>query len=203
MDFVIFCLVALISFAGSIQLGGVNLAVIETTLNRNFSAGILVAIGGCIPEFIYSFLALNGLHFIENNKQLLDFLNLLIIPVFLLMGILNLTKKQKTVVVNSNHKNLDFMKGFSLGMLNPQLLPFWFFILVFLGKYFTISRLSSKLAFVLGTGTGAFILLFSFAYLAQRYHSRITKMFQNYPINRVMGYLFISLAVIQVVKIYT
>ena len=58
MDFIIFSLVALISFAASIHIGAVNLAVVQATLNRNLSAGILVAVGGSIPEFIYSFLAL-------------------------------------------------------------------------------------------------------------------------------------------------
>ena len=85
MDFLLFSFVTLISFAGSIQLGAVNLAVVQTTLNRNFSAGILVAVGGSIPEFIYSFLALKGLFFVQKNQFILDILNFTIIPVFLVM----------------------------------------------------------------------------------------------------------------------
>ncbi|WP_238804036.1 LysE family translocator [Emticicia aquatica] len=201
----IFLLVALISFAGSLQIGAVNLAVVQTTLNRNLSAGILVAIGGSIPEFIYSFLALKGLFFLQNNQLIINVLNWLIIPVFLLMGLMNLFQNE-TKIVDTNKasviKNIDFIKGLSLGMLNPQLLPFWFFILVYLSKYFVINSLSEKYAFILGTGIGAFALLFLFAYLSHYYNERIKKLLRCYSVNRIMGYFFISLAVIQAIKVF-
>ena len=133
MDFIIFSLVALISFAGSIHIGAVNLAVVQATLNRNLSAGILVAIGGSIPEFIYSFLALKGLFFVQKNQFIFEILNLSVIPIFLVMGISNLFQKPVNTIENKpqiSTKNIDFIRGFSLGMLNPQLLPFWFFILI-------------------------------------------------------------------------
>jgi threonine/homoserine/homoserine lactone efflux protein len=205
MDFILFFLVALISFAGSIHIGAVNLAVVQTTLNRNLSAGILVAIGGSIPEFIYSFLALKGLIFVEKNQAILEVLNFLIIPVFLVMGLSNLFQKEVKTLENNNKikvKNLDFIRGFSLGMLNPQLLPFWFFILIYLSKSFTINNLSTKYAFVLGTGIGAFAILFVFAHLAHRFNGDIKKLLQKYSVNRIMGYLFISLALMQIIKVF-
>lgn len=205
MDFILFFLVALISFAGSIHIGAVNLAVVQTTLNRNLSAGILVAIGGSIPEFIYSFLALKGLIFVEKNQAILEVLNFLIIPIFLMMGLSNLFQKEVKTLENNTKikvKNLDLIKGFSLGMLNPQLLPFWFFILIYLSKSFTISSLSTKYAFVLGTGIGAFAILYIFAHLAHRFNGDIKKLLQKYSVNRVMGYLFISLALIQIIKVF-
>ncbi len=205
MDFLLFSLVALISFAGSIHIGAVNLAVVQATLNRSFSAGILVAIGGSIPEFIYSFLALKGLYFVQKNQFILDILNFTIIPVFLVMGINNLFRKETNIekyTTTTTSKNFDFIKGFSLGMLNPQLLPFWFFTLIYLSKSFTISTLSTKYAFVLGTGFGALSVLIIFAYLAHRYQSYIKQRLQKYSVNRIMGYLFISLALIQIIKIF-
>ncbi len=205
MDFIIFSLVALISFAGSIHIGAVNLAVVQATLNRNLSAGILVAIGGSIPEFIYSFLALKGLFFVQKNQFILEILNLSVIPIFLVMGISNLFQKQVNTIENKpqiSTKNIDFIRGFSLGMLNPQLLPFWFFILIYLSKFFVISSLPTKYAFVLGTGIGAFAILFIFARLAHRYDKHIRKLLQKYSVNRVMGYFFISLALMQIVKVF-
>jgi threonine/homoserine/homoserine lactone efflux protein len=205
MALIIFSLVALISFAGSIHIGAVNLAVVQATLNRNLSAGILVAIGGSIPEFIYSFFALKGLFFVQKNQFILDVFNLSIIPIFLVMGLSNLFPKEKKTVEHKaeiRSKNIDFFRGFSLGMLNPQLLPFWFFILIYLSKSFAISSLSTKYAFVLGTGIGAFAILFIFAYLAHRYHSYIQKRLQQYSVNRIMGYLFISLALVQIIKTF-
>lgn len=205
MDLIIFSLVALISFAGSIHIGAVNLAVVQATLNRNLSAGILVAIGGSIPEFIYSFLALKGLFFVQKNQFILEILNLSVIPIFLAMGLSNLFQTQINTTEHEtqiSRKNLDFIRGFSLGMLNPQLLPFWFFILIYLSKFFAISSLSTKYAFVLGTGIGAFAILFIFARLASHYDAHIRKLLRKYSVNRLMGYLFISLALLQTIKVF-
>ncbi len=205
MDLIIFLVVAAISFAGSIHIGAVNLAVVQATLNRNISAGILVAFGGSIPEFIYSFIALKGVFFLKDNQFLLSWLNLLIIPVFLLMGVVYLFQKESGNVDKiplMGRNKLNFLKGFSLGMLNPQLLPFWFFMLIFLGKYFSINDLSTKYAFVLGTGMGAFAILALFAYLANQYKSYINQLLRNCSVNRLMGYLFISLALMQIIKVF-
>ncbi len=45
---------AAISFVGSIQVGPVNLTVIQTVLQRRLKDGILVALGGCVPELFYA-----------------------------------------------------------------------------------------------------------------------------------------------------
>ncbi|WP_435353997.1 LysE family translocator [Emticicia sp. SJ17W-69] len=205
MDFILFFLVALISFAGSIHIGAVNLAVIQTTLNRNFSAGILVAIGGSIPEIIYSSLALKGLFFLQNNQSIIEFLNFLIIPIFSIIGLINIFQKttsNKHIHSEKHSQNINFIKGFSLGMLNPQLFPFWFFVLAYLHKYFIINDLSTKLAFVLGTAAGAFSILYLYAKFAHRYHQRITSILQRYSVNHIFGYTFLSLAILQAIKIF-
>ncbi len=205
MDFILFFFVAFISFAGSIQLGAVNLAVIQTTLNRGRTAGILVAIGGSIPEIIYATLALKGLSFLQNNEAIIKILNLLIIPVFLIIGLLNIFQKSKNIEplsIENDKKKVNFIKGFLLGMLNPQLLPFWFFVLVYLRKYFIISSLSTKVSFVLGTASGAFAILFLFGYLAQRYRHRFEIIIKKYSFNKIFGYLFIGLAIFQAIKYF-
>ena len=203
MDFILFLVVAVISFIGSIQIGAVSMAVIQTTLSRSRSAGIWVALGGSIPEFIFSFIALKGLLYLQQNQTIIDWLNLLIIPIFLLLGLYNFFQKESDndeEAVIETSKNFDFAKGFSLGMLNPQLLPFWFFSLVYISKYFSINTLSAKYAFVLGTGVGAFAILMLFVQLTHRYHLHIKKVLKNYPINRLMAFVFIGLALIQAIK---
>lgn len=205
MDFVLFLLVALISFGGSIQIGAVSMAVIQTTLSRSRSAGIWVALGGSIPEFIFSFIALKGLLFLQHNQSIIDWLNMLIIPIFLLLGLYSFFQKEtdgNEEGIIETSKNFDFAKGFSLGMINPQLLPFWFFSLVYISKYFSINTLSAKYAFVLGTGVGAFAILLVFVQLTHRYHLSIKKVLKKYPINRLMAFVFIGLALIQAIKTF-
>lgn len=205
MDFALFLLVASVSFVGSIQIGAVSMAVIQTTLSRSRSAGIWVALGGSIPEFIFSFIALKGLLFLQQNQSIIDWLNMLIIPIFLLLGLYNFFQKEPDSdeeVIMETSKNFDFAKGFSLGMINPQLLPFWFFSLIYISKHFSINTLSAKYAFVLGTGVGAFAILVVFAQLTHHYHLSIKKILKKYPINRLMAFIFISLALIQAIKIF-
>ncbi|MBA4849268.1 LysE family translocator [Emticicia sp. BO119] len=203
MEFLIFLLTATISFLGSIQLGSVNLAVIQTTLSKNFSAGVSVAIGGSIPEIIYSALALEGLLFIQQNQSFLDKLNLLMIPVFIVMGIVYFFQKNPDVnIATATPVNLkvNFLKGFSLGMVNPQILPFWFFISVYINKYIVISSLATKSAFILGAVTGAFGILYLFAFISNRQQLKIQKLLKGYPINRAIGLIFLILALFQVIK---
>ncbi|RYU91838.1 LysE family translocator [Emticicia agri] len=203
MEFLIFLLTAIISFLGSVQLGSVNLAVIQTTLNKNFSAGVSVAIGGSLPEIIYSALALEGLLFIQQNQSLLDTLNLLMIPVFLVIGLFYFFQKNPEVaapVSAPDSQKADFLKGFVLGIINPQVLPFWFFIAVYLNKHIAINSFATKAAFVAGAVTGAFAILYLFALVSSRQQQNIQKLLRGYPINRVIGIIFLALALFQLIK---
>jgi threonine/homoserine/homoserine lactone efflux protein len=205
MDWILFITVAAISFVGSIQIGVVNLAVIQTTLYRGFFTGILVALGGSIPELIYAFLALKCVVFIQENQFLVSWLNLLTIPFFLLIGLGYLFRKETNNMDDEyfyKHKKVDFFRGFLLGVLNPQLLPFWFFTFIFLSKSFSINDLSAKYAFVLGAGFGAFSILLLFAYLANRYNERIKNILNRFSVNRFVGCLFIFFALIQIIKTF-
>ena len=54
---IIFFAATLTSFIGSLQLGPVNLFVIDTALNKNKANAYWVALGGVMPEFMYCALA--------------------------------------------------------------------------------------------------------------------------------------------------
>lgn len=198
----IFLITAIISFAGSIQLGAVNLSVIQTTLNRGFRAGILVSIGGSLPEMFYAILALEGNQFLQKHQNFIQILEILIIPIFFGIGLFNIFQKTKPIeeLPKQNH-SADFLKGLTLSMLNPQLLPFWLLILVSLNSYFMLNDLLTKSAFVVGTAAGAFVILYFFARLSLRYKSQILKILQHYPLNKIIGYIFIVLALWQLFRI--
>ncbi len=198
-----FFITAIISFVGSIQLGPTNLAVIQTTLSKGFKSAILVAIGGSLPEIFYAVLALQGNNFLQKHQSWIRFLEILIIPVFLGIGLFYVFQKQKkpsqiTVEKASN----DFLKGFSLGMLNPQLLPFWLGILIAFNSFLKIENLPSKTAFVLGTASGAFAILYGFIVLTIRFKEQILQFLNKYPLNKIIGWVFIGLAVVQSYKFF-
>jgi threonine/homoserine/homoserine lactone efflux protein len=199
----IFLLTALISFAGSLQVGPVNYFVMETGLRQNRMAAILVAAGGSIPEFIYSVLAITiGISLQQTPTFFLAFKW---ITIALLLG-LSIYYFFKKVVQNAQSdfsKKGSFLKGFTLGLLNPQLLPFW---LVVYTSFFTstglsITSLSEQIAFITGTGIGAFGLHLCLIYLVRTNKERLEKWI-NFPyFNRFLSAFFLLLAFLQIASL--
>jgi threonine/homoserine/homoserine lactone efflux protein len=203
--FFIFFATCFISFAGSLQLGPVNLAVIRATIQHNLRTGLWLACGGCLPEVLYGFLALHGVMFFEEYPITFQVLQWGIIPVLWIAGISLLLKKTTTLQQNSPQKShkVSFIQGFTLALLNPQLIAFWTIILLNFQNYefLKINNVTHQIAFLLGTSVGAFGILFLFAHLANRYRERVFQRLQGNRFNRAIGGVLILIGIIQLVKI--
>ena len=143
--FSIFLITGFISFLGSIQLGAVNLAVIKTTLDKGLKSAIFIAIGGVLPEFIYSWIALNAAE-MSFLKQKIDLLQWLVVPIFIGIGIFNILRKiQTNVSPKPNKRNAnEIMYGFLLALFNFQLLPFWLSIILFFNSIHLIAKIQNS-----------------------------------------------------------
>lgn len=199
----LFLLVSIISFVGSLHPGPVNVAVAQTTLSQSRSAGLWLALGGSLPEFVYGGLAAGGLMLLPKNAGWVDWLAYLPIPVLLGAGIAAFY--QKPVVLNrapTAQTTLPFWKGLALGGTNPQLLPFWSAVWLYLSSNMLIPEHSaSQLIFALGTSAGAFGLLVGVVWLADRHRERIGKYLNGSWLNRLTGGLFIGMALWQFVRV--
>ena len=199
----IFLLTAGISFAGSLQLGPVNYFVMETCLRENRTSGIMVAIGGCIPEFIYSFLAI----FIGMSLQEMPTLFLIFqwttIAVLLVLSIYYFFKKNTENSFRTSGKKASLLKGFSLGMLNPQLLPFWLVVYTsfFTKTGLTIHHIGEQVAFILGTGIGAFALHLFLVFLVHTNRQKLEKFIRFKHFNTILSGLFFVLALVQLIAL--
>ncbi|MFB0947583.1 MAG: hypothetical protein QMB24_15775, partial [Spirosomataceae bacterium] len=91
--------------------------------------------------------------------------------------------------------------GLTLGLFNPQLLPFWLTVLVYLNTYFVIDSLQSQVAFIGGTAAGAFGILSIFAFATFRFRERLLRFFHRIPTGYFVGSIFITLAFLQLIKI--
>jgi threonine/homoserine/homoserine lactone efflux protein len=199
---VILLLTTLISFAGSVQPGPVNLAVVQTTLTRNFKTGIWVALSGTFPEIIYTIAALKSYAFLAKHQVIFEVLDLATIPFFLIAGFYSFyssPESDQKRTVSTGRK--EVFKGFAAGILNPQLLPFWLVVLVYLNSFFRMETFGSQLSFVLGAAMGAFLILLLFACLAHRFQEKLPGLFSRYPLNKVIGLFFISMSLFQTCKI--
>lgn len=199
----IFLLTALVSFAGSLQVGPVNYFVVETCLRQNRTSGVLVAIGGSIPECIYSLLAIVIGASLQKVPGLFLAFQWTTVVLLTVLAIVHLRKKSRlTVVDNASHKG-SLLKGFALGMLNPQLLPFWLVVYtsLFAPAGLRIDTAWEQTAFVLGTGIGAFALHVLLIFVVQKNRDRLTKWI-NYPsFNYLLSALFFVLALIQFISL--
>jgi threonine/homoserine/homoserine lactone efflux protein len=198
----LFLTVCLISFLGSLHPGTVNLAVIQATLSQSRRAGLWLALGGSLPEIGYSGLAAGGLTLLPANLNLTHWLTYAAVPVLLGVGVASLRHKSAVMtdetVVSAPY---PFWKGVALASINPQLLPFWSAVWLYLQSQMLVPvhGQSSVWAFASGTAVGAFGLLVAYVWLADRYRNRVLTLLSGRWINWLTGGLFIGMACWQVI----
>lgn len=195
---------AAISFVGSIQVGPVNLTVIQTVLQRQLKDGILVALGGCLPELFYAAAAVWAGMWLEEHSDVWRLMEWASVPLLILIGVfLWRSSNQPTTKTNATANHSHLMKGFTLAMFNPQLFPYWLFILVqFQGyKQLKVHQPADQIAFVAGAVLGAMGLLFGVAYLTSLYRERILQKLGQINLSKVLGGLFFGMAVLQFFKL--
>jgi threonine/homoserine/homoserine lactone efflux protein len=206
----IFLITFIISFLGSIHPGPLNLSVIQITLRKNISSGILMTFGGIIPEIIYGYLAVEGIQIFEQYPLYFQAMKWAVVPILLIMGYLELTQRKKNNDINdyafdeiSSEKWKTVSKGFFLSLFNPQLLPFWIIILVNYQnhEYLKINDLSDKFYFVLGTSTGAFALNYLYARIASVKREQIFRTLNQNRFEKLIGWTFVGMGILQIVKL--
>ena len=205
----IFLFSSLVSFIGSLQLGPVNLFVIDTAVNKNKKNAYFVALGGTIPEFIYCALAVYSGSFFMRNQTIFFIFKLLLVLILLIVAFVYFFKKHKLIGLNfqtckaQSNRITFFFKGFSLAILNPQLLPFWMFIMVYFNtvEFLTLRSELDKISYIFGAGLGAFILLVSIILTINKYRDRVLQLINNKYYFKVLAILFFAIAIHQLITL--
>jgi threonine/homoserine/homoserine lactone efflux protein len=171
-NFLVFLISLLASLLGSLQAGLVNTSVLHTTWQVSTKAGKQMAVGGAVPEIIYACIACLFTHWIMETFTsfsiwfaIVSGILIIGIGLYFIFGI-KLTIKDKSV--ESSTKNY-FLRGFTLGMVNPQLLLFWSGIRIAIsGLGISFVGWPAIVSFSLGAGFGAWILLYGIVLLAHK-----------------------------------
>jgi threonine/homoserine/homoserine lactone efflux protein len=110
----------------------------------------------------------------------------------------------KTRVDASSNVVQGVLRGFTLSITNPQLLPYWIVILINYQnyKFLKINELSDKLLFVLGASLGAFALNYVYAYVAHKQRERIFKYLNESHFEQLIGYTFVLIGLLQGIRIF-
>ncbi|MBP6511915.1 MAG: LysE family transporter [Bacteroidia bacterium] len=199
--FISFLFATVISFVGSLQPGLVNMGVLYAGYHHSRNAAIKMALGGILPEIIYSAIALFLYKKAAEFSFIKETLNILFIPLLLMAGIYLLKKKPSKEEIK-NQNGHDFTNGFMIGMVNPLLIPFWLIWIqqVVQRGYLELSNFYTQAAFVLGTAVGALVLLLVVAFNTVRYKTQLEKIIKG-RLNFLLGLICIILACVELFRL--
>ena len=194
-------LASAISFAGSVQLGPVNFGTIHTALNKDKKSALQFGFGGSLPELLYCGLAFASANLLDQLQGFQNTLKYLTIGILLIFGTYLIFQKSSSSASKQKYSSgNELWLGATFGLLNPQLYPFWLFVITNLKTNGIISseHWLVQSAFVIGAALGAFLLQYLVAEFTSRkkefIYMRLTK---NY--NRLLGVVIIGIALIQLV----
>jgi threonine/homoserine/homoserine lactone efflux protein len=200
MDFFLHFLIGLVvSFLGSLPLGTVNLAVVQTTINSNFRAGFYFALGATLVELIYSAIAIKFIAVLLSNSHLELIIQIFTVPAFIILGILYFRKKESGKAETVKGRR-SFLNGMFIGLINPLQIPFW----LAYGSYLLTNNWIKNEAgllnlFILGICTGTLMVLTLIALISKTLISKID--LRTNLVNKGIGIILFILATYQLVKI--
>lgn len=202
---IIYFVTAIISYIATIPPGPLSVFVVHTTLQKNIKIALWVMLGGVLCESTYAYLATEGVILFDKYPIVEYWTHWAIIGILLIFGMITFFQKSAEI----KHENIpvsnrffSFLKGISLSLFNPALLPFWVVVLLEYKnrEFLKIITLFDKIFFVLGAGTGTFLLVYTYAFIADKKRNLIFKYLTDSRLNKIMGGIFISLAIWQLLN---
>lgn len=188
-----------VSFLGSIPLGTVNLAVVQTTINSNFRAGFYFALGATIIELIYSAIAIKFIAVLLNNAHVELSIQIISIPAFLILGIFYYRKQNSSREVEIRNKK-SFYNGLLIGLVNPLQIPFWIAYGSYLLSNEWIRNEDSLLnMFIAGISVGTLLVLTLIALVSKKIIGRLD--LQTNTVNKGIGVILFLLTAYQAVRV--
>lgn len=181
-----FTCICLISAVGSLQPGLVNLAVIQTVLQRGTFPATCLAVGGCLPEMLYAWLAIqahDGMGGWASQMIQHPAARWIALGGLAGAGVYYVCRPAVAWGVEPRPARpwAAFGKGLILALYNAQLVVFWILVWAFVQVHWpppnAMTRSMFQIAFVLGSGLGALFFLLSLVVLVDRYNEKIKTAF--------------------------
>jgi len=190
----------LISFLGQLPLGNMNLTATQLSVQENLRNAWKYGLGIVLVEIIYLRLALTGMDWVVEHKQLFRIMGWLTVILFVALGVLAFVMARKQTSAKKglllNNKMNRFLLGMVVSGINPAQIPFWFLWSTQLLNSKILSPTNAQFnLFTAGAGLG------SLAGLALYIHGGkwlITKLkTSNRGLNIFMGIVFILAGLFQ------
>ena len=190
----------LISFLGQLPLGNMNLTATQLSVQENLRKAWKYGLGIVLVEIIYLRLALTGMDWVMEHKQLFRIMGWLTVILFVALGVLAFVMARKQTSAKKglllNNKMNRLLLGMVVSGINPAQIPFWFLWSTQLLNSKVLSPTNAQFnLFTAGAGLG------SLAGLALYIHGGkwlITKLkTSNRGLNIFMGIVFILAGLFQ------
>ena len=193
----------LCGFLGTLPFGTINVSIAEMAIQRGTRVAISMAIGAALVEFFQSYIALSFYHFLTHNGDSQRRIILWCIPIFLVVGIYYILKKDHTVPAPTTRAAnvIGAAKGIVLSSVNLMAIPYF----VFIGGYLASAdyiKLEAQFiaAFSAGVVLGSFMTFFIYAKLGIVIKRRSERM--SHYASKIVGMIFIAIAISQAVRYY-
>jgi threonine/homoserine/homoserine lactone efflux protein len=195
-----------ISFIFSLPPGMISLNVMQTTMQQGIKSAFWLALAAVLVEAAQAFIGVQFSEWINTRPSIQTGLELFVIPVFIVMGIMNIVAGLKSRKHNQKDDHQprktigSFWKGLLVSALNPVAIPFWVvWASGMSSKNLLIFETSHILVFVLATTLGTLACLMLYA-LFSAFVVRKFKAIKQW-MNLLIGTLFIGLALFQLINI--
>ncbi len=193
----------LCGFLGTLPLGTINISIAEMAIQRGTRVAISMAVGAALVEFFQSYIALTFYNILTHNPEMERTIILICIPIFLLVGVYYLLKKNHTTPrpTPKAANVIGAAKGIVLSSVNLIAIPYFLFIGGYLASANYISLKAEFIAaYSAGVVLGSFITFFIYAQLGQVIKRKSEKM-SRYA-SKMVGMIFIAIAIRQAVRYY-
>jgi len=203
---ILYFVTAIISYVATIPPGPLSIYVVDTTIQRNIKIALWIAFGGILGEMTYTYLAIEGVMIFDKYPKVVYGIQWAIIILLFVVGTFTFFQKKTNIEsekISVRGELFSVFKGISLSMLTPALFPFWIVVLLEYQKYdfLKINNISDKISFVAGAETGTFLLMYTYAFISNRKRNLIFKYLSDSRLNKLMGCLYLGLAVWQLVNL--
>lgn len=191
----------IISFLGSLPIGLISLTVVQRTIAKGKHAGLMIAAGATIMEFVYTFIALKSLDLFAENLELGNYIKIISTIVFFIIGAYYFFKQPTEVSKPTKaYDYFDFLRGFIVGLMNLLIVPFWIFIGIWLQSNGMVFDNNVCIAnFSTGSALGAFLAFLLYIWSSGLIGNRLNKI--NAYTNKIFGLLFFGLGVFQLIQL--
>ena len=196
----------IISFLGQLPLGNMNMTATQLSVQENHTNAWKYAAGIVLVEIIYLRLALTGMDWVVEHRQLFLILEWATAIIFLVLGVLAFVIARKQTSAKKglllNNKMNRFLLGVVVSGLNPAQIPFWFL--------WSTQLLDSKLLlpttthfniFTAGAGLGSIAGLAVYIHGGKWLITRLKA--SNRALNIFMGVVFIFAGLFQLYNMFS